>query len=133
MDDGDIKDLQVMQNKAAQVVTLSPPRAERSVMFNKLGWLTVNQLIFYHSVISVHKIRNSREPEYLADILTKDSRNERIIIPNVELRLTQKSFTMRAADNWNFIPQNIRNQNKIGCFKKLVRKWTTENVLRFIE
>ena len=64
MDDGDIKDLQVMQNKAAQVVTLSPPRAERSVMFNKLGWLTVSQLIFYHSVISVHKIRNSREPEY---------------------------------------------------------------------
>ena len=59
MDDGDIKDLQVMQNKAAQVVTLSPPRAERSVMFNKLGWLTVNQLTFYHSVISVHKIRNS--------------------------------------------------------------------------
>ena len=102
-------------------------------MFNKLGWLTVSQLIFYHSVISVHKIRNSREPEYLSDILTRDNKNERISIPNIDLRLTQKSFTMRGAENWNSIPQNIRNQNKIGCFKKLVRKWITENVPRFIE
>ena len=68
MDNGDLKDLQVLQNKAAQIATLSPPRAERSVMFSKLGWLTVNQLIHYHSVISIFKIRSSMEPEYLAGI-----------------------------------------------------------------
>ena len=41
LDTGDLKDLQVMQNKAAREVTLSPTRAERMAMYNRLGWLTV--------------------------------------------------------------------------------------------
>ena len=80
LDVGDLKDLQVLQNKAAQIVTLSPPRAERAPMYDRLGWLSVNQLIVYHSIIAVFKIRSSREPEHLASILTRDSRNSRIII-----------------------------------------------------
>ena len=44
LDVGDLKDLQVLQNKAVQCVTLSPPRAKRSLMFDRLGWLTVTQL-----------------------------------------------------------------------------------------
>ena len=133
MDNGDLKDLQVLQNKAAQIATLSPPRAERLVLFNRLGWLTVNQLIFYHSVISIFKIRSSNEPEYLAEIFSKDSRNERIVIPNIDLRLTQNSFTLRGANSWNLLPLNLRKQSKIGSFKKLARKWICENVPRFLE
>ena len=53
MDVGDLKDLQVMQNKAAQIITHSPPRAHRSTMYDTLQWLTVNQLIFYHSAITL--------------------------------------------------------------------------------
>ena len=133
LDTGDLKDLQVMQNKAAQIVTISPPRAARAPMFDKLGWLTVKQLIFYHTVIAVFKIRSSREPEYLASILNKDSRNDRIIIPNLELVLTQNSFTMRGAENWNLLPHSLRKTTKIGCFKKFVRKWIMENVPRFLD
>ena len=133
MDVGDLKYLQIMQNKAARIVTLSPPRAERSMMFDKLGWLTVNQLIFYHSVITVFKIRSSKEPEYLAEALTKDSRNDRIVIPNLDLKLAHKSFTLRGAESWNLLPQNVRKNTKIGCFKKLAKKWTIENVPRFLE
>ena len=66
---------------------------ERSPMFDKLGWLTVNQLIFYHTVIAVFKIRSSKEPEHLDIILSNDSRNSRLIIPNLNLKITQKSFT----------------------------------------
>ena len=87
LDKGDLKDIQVLQNKAAQVVTHSPPLAERSPMYDKLNWLTVNQLITYHTVISVFKIRKNLEPEYLARMLTKDSRNRRIMISNIDLGL----------------------------------------------
>ena len=62
MDKGDLRDIQVLQNKAARVVTRSPPRSERSPMYEKLQWLTVHQLIFYHSIIAVFKIRNNSEP-----------------------------------------------------------------------
>ena len=53
------------------------------------------------------------------------------MIPNMELRLTQNSFTVRGAANWNRLPENLRKQSKIGIFKKLVRKWILENVSRF--
>ena len=37
------KVLQVLQNRAAQVVLRLPPRTSRSFMFDKLGWMTVQQ------------------------------------------------------------------------------------------
>ena len=42
MDKGDLRDLQILQNKAAQIVTRSPPRAEIVAMYDQLHWLTVN-------------------------------------------------------------------------------------------
>ena len=52
-DIGEIKQLQVIQNKAAQVVTHSPPRANRDTMFDKLQWLSVNQLISSQAISTV--------------------------------------------------------------------------------
>ena len=130
---GELKDLQVLQNKAAQIVTLSPPRAERAPMYDRLGWLTVNQLIYYHSVIAIFKIRGSKEPEHLASFLTRDSRNSRIIIPNMNLRLALNSFTIRGANSWNRLPLNVTKMEKIGPFKKLAKKWIVENVPRFLD
>ena len=46
---GQLGDLQVLQNKAADIVTRSPPRTARNTMFDQLDWLTVNQLIANHS------------------------------------------------------------------------------------
>ena len=65
----EVKNLQVLQNRAAQIVTHSPPRSKRHLMFDKLKWLTVKQLIVYHTLLTVYKIRQSREPEYLANFL----------------------------------------------------------------
>ena len=131
MNSGDMNDLQVMQNKAARIVTLMPHRANRAEMYDKLAWLTVNQLVFYHSIILVFKIRSSNQPEYLANLLSKDSRSNRIIIPNLDLRVAQWSFTLRGAESWNLLPLSIRKQSKIGTFKKLAKYWIMGNVERF--
>ena len=131
MDKGELEDLQVMQNKAARIVLLAPPRANRLMMYDKLGWLTINQLIFYHSVIQVFRIRSSSQPEHLAKLLKQDSRNSRIIIPNIDLRVAQKSFTMRGSTSWNILPLSIRNQVKIGTFKKLAKQWILSNIEKF--
>ena len=133
MDKGDLRDLQILQNKAAQIVTRSPPRAERVAMYDQLQWLTVNQLIFYHTVIAVFKIRGNSEPEHLAGLLGADSRNKRIIIPNLDLGLAQKSFTLRGAECWNEVPLYIRENQKISIFKKMVKNWIVLNIPRFID
>ena len=42
---GHIKDIQKLQNRAAQIVCHAPPRSNRVMLFEKLGWLSVNHHI----------------------------------------------------------------------------------------
>ena len=122
-DKGNLQATQVLQNKAAQIVTRSPPRAHRESMYDSLGWMTVNQLVVYHTALTVYRIRQSKEPEYLAEQLRVDNRNGRVIVPNCKLGLRQNSFCMRGADTWNMLPPNIRGVKKIGQFKTEVKRW----------
>ena len=111
-----------------------PPRHNREYMFNQLGWLTVNQLIVYHTSIMVYRIRQNKEPEYLADILGRTSRlgDNVIIAENIKLGLTRKSFTIRGAVQWNKLPSSLRSEPKLGLFKKSLKKCILENFPRFL-
>ena len=129
----EIKDLQTLQNKAARIVTHSPLRAHRKDMYNKLGWLTVKQLVIYHTLLTVYRVRQAKEPEYLSSILSNDSRLGKIIVPNTKLTLTQKSFTTRGACNWNSLPLEIRKIDTLSCFKQEVKKWIKSYVPRFVD
>ena len=104
----ELESLQVMQNKAARLVTNSPIRTRRKELFAKLDWLTVNQLVFYHSALTTYRIRASSEPEYLSNIMSRDNRAGRIIIPNTTLSLAMKSYCYRGASQWNSLPYSIR-------------------------
>ena len=68
-DTGELQDLQVLQNRAAQFVTKSPPRSSRTPMYDELGWLTVSQLVVYHTLLAVYRVRATGDPEYLAGSL----------------------------------------------------------------
>ena len=57
-DVGQVWDMQVLQNKGARIVCHSPPRANRASMFKKLHWMTVNQLVSYHSLTDRLKNEN---------------------------------------------------------------------------
>ena len=74
------------------------------------------------------------EPEYLANILGKTSRlgKNYIIVENIKLGLTRKSFTVRGALQWNKLPPDLRSEPKLGAFKKSLKKWVLENVPRFL-
>ena len=80
-DKGDMKELQVLQNMAAQHVLRLPRRSSRKEMFDKLGWLTVHQLVFYHTVMAVFKMRQTGEPEYLAEKMLNDNCRGGLVIP----------------------------------------------------
>ena len=128
---GDLQDLQVIQNKSAQLVLNCPNRTRREEMFNTLGWLTVNQLVVYHSLVVVYKIRHTGEPEYLARHLSSDNSRGNIIIPHTRLSLAKKSFCYRGAEWWNIVPAEIRSLEKKGNFERELRKWVTNNVEKF--
>ena len=80
-------------------------------MFDELGWLSVKQLILYHTLLTVYRIRKSQEPDFLDTFLSGDKYYGKIIIPNINLSLCMKSFGFGVASNWNSFPE-------IGAFKK---------------
>ena len=124
--------IQVLQNKAAQVVTHLPPRTSRSVLYDMVKWLPVNQLVSYHTLITVFKIRRNREPEYLAEFLNNDNRLGKIIMPNTDLGLARKSFVWKGSAAWKSLPQELREFSRIGQFKSGVKNWVTANIPRFL-
>ena len=128
-----IKAIQLLQNKAAQIVCHAPPRSRRVPLYDSVGWLTVYQLISYYTPISVFKIRKSGEPEYLARILTSDNINNRIIIRVTDLSLAMRSFIYRRARGWNQLPATLRNNSKISQYKKELKLWVLTNIPRFLK
>ena len=61
-----LKSLQVLQNRAARAVTGCNCFTSTRTLLKKCNWLSVQQLIFYQSVILAHKIVTSGSPLYLA-------------------------------------------------------------------
>ena len=129
----EIKELQVLQNKAAQIVIHAPPRTNRVTMYEELDWLTVNQLVKYHTLLAVYRIRLSGEPEYLKDTFRFDDRRGNLILPKVKLSLFRNSFVCRGILSWNSLPRDLREIAKISVFKKRLRSWIKQTVPKFLE
>ena len=105
---------------------------KRLELYEKLDWLTVNQLVVYHTLITILKIRQSQQPEYLARSLSNDTLYGKIVIPNIKLSLAQKSFLIRGKSSWNQLPTSLRNQIKIRQLKKYFREWILQKIPRFL-
>ena len=87
-----LKYLHVMQKRAAQIVCRAPLKANRATMFEKLDWLTVNNLVVYHLQILVYNVRKTKQPDYLTDILNKDNIMGKTIVSNTNLSIVKKKF-----------------------------------------
>ena len=57
--------LQVIQNRAARAVTMMSWFTPSRILLKKCGWLSVKQLVFYHRVLTAHKIVQTQAPMYL--------------------------------------------------------------------
>ena len=84
---GEIEKLQVLQNRAAQLALNVPPRTHRNDMFERLGWMTVQQLIAYHTLIAIFRVSLKGAPEHLAEQLTRENRQGKIVLKNSKLDL----------------------------------------------
>ena len=120
-----------MQNKAARLLTHSGLRTSRQDIYRQVGWMTVNQLVYYHSALSTYRIRQSHEPEYLASIMNEKNRANRMIIPNSKLTLGKNSYCLPGSTQWNKLPESFRNIPKISQFKSKLKKWIQQNVPQF--
>ena len=101
------------------------------------GWMSVNQLIFYHSVLLVYKAKQSKSPMYLHMMHnswsypypTRQAETALIRVLNKpKLELARESFRWRGANCFNQLPEIIRTSNKVQTFKNQAKRWIMENV-----
>ena len=127
------KSLQVLQNRAARAVTgkswFTPVRR----LLNDCNWLSVNQLIFYQTVLKTQKVLISGRPLYLQQRFStlhpyKTRQAAGGSIWHGESPSMEKSFTHRAAHAYNTIPSHIRTSRTLPTFKFKLKKWVAANI-----
>ena len=128
--------LQMTQNKVARVVTKLDWSTSPAVLLHQVGWPSVNQLIFYHSVLLVYKVNQSQTPRYLHNKFswtynynTRQASGGLIRLRGKpRLELSKQSFRWRAANQFNQLPDTIRTSPTLASFKSTVKAWIRENV-----
>ena len=128
--------LQIVQNTAARCVTGLGWYTPVRVLLLQCGWLSINQLIVYHSLVLVHKIRKERKPVYLADKLAINFNYRTRLASSNGIRMCEKlesdmrkdSFVPRTSFEWNLLPVTLRNTKEIKTFKTDLRSWIKMNV-----
>ena len=131
-----IVSLQSLQNRAARIVTGMDWSTSVKTLLLQCGWMSLNQLTVYHSLVLVYQIKTERKPEYFSEKLNKTfSKQTRLAtgggirtLQKFRYNATQSGFLVRGSVFWNLLPPGIRQCKSMVSFKSSVRSWVTKNV-----
>ena len=73
-----LKAVQVTQNRAARMVSKMSWFTPTSTLLSKVGWLSVKQLIAYHTILSVHRTILTQQPQFIYEKICSNSSNYEI-------------------------------------------------------
>ena len=132
--------LQTLQNKAARNITKLPWNTTTRHLLLQCGWLSVKQLVIFHSVVFIHKTLKSKSPKYIYDMydmhysaehMTRLAKKDLIRLKDSTVpksdQLT-RSFKWRATKQYNDLLVEIRNICEVDRFRHSVKKWISDNV-----
>ncbi len=119
--------MQKVQNRAARLVTLTPPTLPATPLRKELHWLPVHARISFKVLVYVYKSLNGLAPDYLSSLLTLQSRNPRLRQLHDDLQLAtpvasrvvgRQAFSVSAPLLWNKLPLTLRQKPSVEAFKK---------------
>ena len=101
-------------------------------LLTQCNWLSIKQLIFYHTALQVWKVKVSEQPVYIHNMFqpssTRSSSQGTLLVPAVEKSTSTKSFIVRSATTWNHLPPSIREAQQLGPFKVMLKNWVRDNI-----
>ena len=128
--------LQILQNRAARIVTRLDWNTPTVTLLKQCGWMSVKQLIEYHSLVLVFKIRSEQKPVYLSNKLCQTfSYSTRLATENgirqsnrIKHDVMKHSFVPRSTRSWNLLPSEIRQSRNVNIFKRKLEAWIASNI-----
>ena len=111
-----------------------------NTLLRECGWLSVSQLVFFHSVVLLYKTRIEKKPRFLFDMAepvanrrydTRGSnlRNLKAVghqIPSC--KVNWNSFRWRSVRFWNQLPTELKELKNITKFRSQLKIWIRDNV-----
>ena len=127
-----VRAVQVVQNKAARCVTKQSWFTPTRTLLLQCNWLSIEQLIVFHTALQMWRIWTNKCPHYLHSKLqvsrTRSAAHGNLHVPAVSSAVASKSFMVRAPVIWNQIPPDIRKCEKLENFKKKLKHWVRTNI-----
>ena len=129
--------LQVQQNKAARLVTRLGWGTPTRALLLQCGWLSVRQMVVYHSLLLLFKSKQTGKPEYIySKINNKFTRVTRLATfggikddRRFESSLAQSSFIPRTVKLWNEkLPETLRVEKSLTNFQGKLKIWVKNDV-----
>ena len=131
-----IRAAQVIQNRAARIVTKKGLFTSQKILLQETNWLSIRQMIFYHTILQIWRVKKNRKPDYLNQIFNQDYQQQtrgtlegNIRIQEPVTSLAKKAIRFRGANMWNTLPSTLKTfRGEIKNFKKQLKTWVRENV-----
>ena len=128
-----LKALQVVQNKAARCVTRHSWFTATRQLLKQCGWMSVKQLAFYHTVLTMHRILSSDKPAFIRSKVSYDHPYQTRHATGGNIRydratVVEGSFISRATRDYNSIPDDLKAIKTLPTFKYKLRRWTLANI-----
>ena len=130
--------LQTLQNKAARVVCNQGIYTPVRKLLENCGWMSMRQLVSFHRVLLMYKIRKESKPQYFAEKFRSDndSQYKTRFIENTGVKKvrilknedSRSSFVPSSIDIWNKLPVEVRKTENVKAFKVNLMTWIKENV-----
>ena len=123
--DSQIEKLQIMQNKPMRFILRKPYDTHIKDMLINLHWLSIKQLIFFHSMKFIYKIKIGQLPDYLRNCVKFNYEiHDRAIrsknsfkLPLNRTESEKNSLFYKDLKCFNELPVDLINSN-YGTFKR---------------
>ena len=133
-----VKSLQVVQNKVARSVTKLDKFTSTKNLLGACSWMSVRQLVSYHSVVQLKKTLHHKAPAYLYKKVTTGGTYPygTRLAASGQLRqcdtsnpkdLTKLGWCYRAVEEYNKLPPDVRLESRLPTFKRKLKTWVMGN------
>ena len=113
-----------LYRRASKLILLKE-QINTDLKIKKLGFLTMEEQLFYNKALLVFKILNDQAPNYLEALLCRATvryGSLNLIKPFSRRDLFQTSLSFSGADNWNKLPCELKKIKTISSFKRNLKK-----------
>lgn len=124
--------LQLVQNRAARIVTFTKKYEHITPILIDLHWLPVEYRITYKILLLVYKAINGLSPSYISNLLSFctssyslcSCSNKLLQVPRSKLKsYGDRRFSIAGPKSWNSIPASLRNADSLNSFKKHLKTY----------